>query len=176
MIGFDAGGVRFQYRVGGICVADGDVLLHRAVAEDLWSLPGGRCEAGEAAAETVHREMREETGADVTVGPLLYVIDNHFTHGGVRCHELGLYFACALPPDHPFGDRATDHAGIEDAAHLVFRWFPLASLADVPLYPPCLRDALPRPAAGTRYLVQPDTAANRVEHYAMGGNVEGAGR
>ena len=180
MIAFDVGGIWFQYRVGGVCIAGGDVLLHRAANEDFWSLPGGRCEAGEAAAETVRREMLEEIGANITVGPLLYVVDNHFTHGGVRCHELGLCFACGLPPSHPFCDRSREHLGIEkargEALQLIFRWFPLTSLADVPLYPPCLRDAFAEPTVGTRYLVQPDTAANRVEHDAMGGHTEGATR
>lgn len=169
MIAFDVGNRWFQYRVGGVCVEGGDVLLHRAATDDFWALPGGRCEAGEAAVDALRREMWEETGADVAVGPLLCVVENFYTHSDKPHHELGVYFACTLSPGHPYRDRTREHAGVEDthpdgvALPLVFRWFPVASLADVPLYPACLRDALAEANAGTRYLVQADNAANRTE-------------
>lgn len=161
MIHFDVGDTLFTYRVAGVCIEDRRVLLHRGEADDFWALPGGRCEIGEDAASTLAREMREEIGATVTVGPLRYVVENFFTHWGRRFHELGLYFACALPTDHPFRDLMREHEGIEDmhphgaAVRLIFRWFPVASLGGVPLYPAYLREALAMPPA-VRHIVQRD--------------------
>jgi ADP-ribose pyrophosphatase YjhB (NUDIX family) len=39
--------------------------------EGLWSLPGGRVEPGETDAAAVVRELREETGLQVTLGALI---------------------------------------------------------------------------------------------------------
>jgi ADP-ribose pyrophosphatase YjhB (NUDIX family) len=65
MITFDEDHVRFTNRIVGIAY-DGDrVLLHRAITDDFWALPGGRAELLETAAETLRREMREEMNETV---------------------------------------------------------------------------------------------------------------
>ncbi|GAB3655734.1 NUDIX hydrolase [Actinocorallia lasiicapitis] len=48
----------------------GRVLLLRN-ERDEWELPGGKIEAGESPRDAVAREIGEETGWTVTVGPLL---------------------------------------------------------------------------------------------------------
>lgn len=59
--------------VGAIAIDAGRILLirrGRPPSAGLWSLPGGRVEPGETDAEAVRREVAEETGLDVEVGPL----------------------------------------------------------------------------------------------------------
>jgi 8-oxo-dGTP diphosphatase len=67
----------FNVGVTGIVRADdGRVLLlrHRLWPQDRqWGFPGGFAKRGEQFAETVVREVREETGLTVTVGRLLEV-------------------------------------------------------------------------------------------------------
>jgi ADP-ribose pyrophosphatase YjhB (NUDIX family) len=141
VITFVLPGGRFIYRAVAVMVQEGHVLLHRAERDDFWSLPGGRCELLETAAATVRREMREELGTDVTVERLLWVVENFFVFDGPH-HELGLYYFVSLPPESGLLDVSATFAGQEEQLPLIFRWFPVADLAGVPLYPVFLRDAL----------------------------------
>ena len=67
----------FSVGVTGVVRADdGRVLLlrHRLWPEDMqWGFPGGFAKRGEQFTETVVREVREETGLTVSVGPLIEV-------------------------------------------------------------------------------------------------------
>jgi ADP-ribose pyrophosphatase YjhB (NUDIX family) len=62
MITFNAGAWRFNYRVGGVIVRDGHVLLMRMGSENFWFVPGGRIEAAEPTKAALEREVAEELG------------------------------------------------------------------------------------------------------------------
>lgn len=63
----------------GAFVFDGErvLLVQRGTppGEGLWTVPGGKLESGERLADAVAREVREETGFVVEVGPLVEVVE-----------------------------------------------------------------------------------------------------
>jgi ADP-ribose pyrophosphatase YjhB (NUDIX family) len=78
----------------------GRVLLVKRAHEPLkgeWSVPGGAVEIGETLTAAIRREVREETGLDVEVGPIVEVIDRirYDADGRVEFHYVLIDFVCA---------------------------------------------------------------------------------
>lgn len=59
-----------SYTVGAVAVLrhEGEILFLRQPHRQGWSLPGGLLDRGEATSVAVSREVREETGVQITVG------------------------------------------------------------------------------------------------------------
>jgi len=85
--------------VGAVVVDGESVLLIRRGQEPLkgeWSLPGGAVELGETLDAAIVREVREETGLDIAVGPVVEVLDRLrlASDGRVRFHYVLIDFLC----------------------------------------------------------------------------------
>ena len=122
LIRLNAGRSRFQMRVAGLGFRDGHVLVHRAEHETFWTFPGGRTEIGETSEETLRREMVEELGVDVTVGRLLWSVENFFHYEQRDWHELGLYYLMDLPGSFPFAPDEIVHRIRDGDNDLEFKW------------------------------------------------------
>lgn len=135
---FREGPQMFSFRVAGILLRGGKILLQRPVDDDGYSLPEGHVEFGEIGAETLVREFREETGADIVVHELKWVGEVTFPWGQRTCQQIGLYYrvelldAAQLPP----GDFFLGEEKMEDGvAPLAFHWAPLTELHALRVYP-----------------------------------------
>ena len=88
----------------GAVIFDGErvLLIKRAnePSKGEWSLPGGAVEVGESLEAALAREVREETCLDVTVGPVVEVLDRirrdeidrvkyHYVIVDYLCHPRG---------------------------------------------------------------------------------------
>lgn len=64
-----------------------EVVLCGRRSDRVWSLPKGTPDVGETIEQTAAREVREETGLEVSLGQSLGSIRYWFTAGGVRYHK-----------------------------------------------------------------------------------------
>jgi len=109
--------------VGAVILRAGEVLIVRRANPPLqgeWSIPGGALDLGEKLRDGVAREVREETGLDVEVGPVLDVFDSIFpdADGRTQYHYVLIDYLC-----HPLPGKAI---AASDASEL--RWAKLEEL------------------------------------------------
>ncbi len=108
--------------VGAVLIRGRDVLLVRRRYQPnkgLWSLPGGAVETGERTADAAAREVREESGLRVRVGPLVGVHETIIRSGGTVAYHYVILDYLAVP----LSGRLRPATDALDA-----RWVPLSSI------------------------------------------------
>jgi 8-oxo-dGTP diphosphatase len=85
--------------VGAVVVDSGRVLIVKRKYDPLagqWSIPGGGVEVGETLEDCVAREILEETGLTIAVGPVIEVLDRitRDDDGRVRYHFVLVDYLC----------------------------------------------------------------------------------
>ena len=126
--------------VRGLIIHDNCIALNEFNDGEHYNLPGGGAEPGETIREAVVREIKEETGLDVEVGELLFVVDHEPNKCGSRIgdiHKLHLIFRCSLagdatilPPTIPDVDPLNPDTRCNGA-----KWVPIEELGTVHYVP-----------------------------------------
>jgi len=107
------------------------LLLHRsplASNPGAWDLPAGHVEPGETLSRAARREVKEETGYDIRVGPLFHaeVFRTLSKRGKIR-PTVGVYFHCRAP--------AAKAPRLDEREHTEFAWVRVSELAEYPTTP-----------------------------------------
>ncbi len=127
-----------QYQVAaGVLQRDGKILISKrrkgSHLEGFWEFPGGKREQGESLEECLKRELFEELGIRVSVGPRIAAVPVDYP-----LKRIVLYgFCCTLEEGEP---RALEHQRI--------KWVSPLELARFKLPPPDV--VIARKLAGSR--------------------------
>jgi len=145
----------FSYRVAGICVQNGKVLLQKPTNDNGYAFPGGHVAFGETNEETLKREFMEEIGANITVGKLKWVAEIFFPWGDKPCHQICLYYmidieSTDIPKDGMF--YAKEHLEGRDFK-IEFHWIPIDKIKDINVYPNNAVELLDKLCEGVQHFV-----------------------
>lgn len=110
-----------------------EVLLARvssssATAPGVWTLPGGGVDHGEHPEESLRREVYEETGLEIDVGPVRAVVSRHFT-GLSPCGVLEDFHGIHLVYDASVTSQSDEPRVVEvDGTTDAVGWFSVAEV------------------------------------------------
>lgn len=127
----------FGYRVAGICIQNGAVLLQKPVDSSDYAFPGGHAALGETNEQTLIREFKEEMGANIRVGDLKWVGELFFPWGNKPCHQICLYYEVEIL------DARTPKSGCFTGLemhenrefNIEFHWIPIENMENYQIYP-----------------------------------------
>jgi 8-oxo-dGTP pyrophosphatase MutT (NUDIX family) len=118
-----------------LCDSGNILMVQKSSADPFnplkWEIPGGRLEVGEELSEHLKREVKEEVGLDVEIGPPLAMWQWSMGSGEAVQAVLAVSRLCYAKKsvDISFADN-TDSDHLRD-----WRWVPIGEVADMDLIP-----------------------------------------
>lgn len=127
----------FSYRVAGICIQNGKILLQKPTNDNGFAFPGGHGALGETSEETLIREFKEEIGADISVGELKWVGEIFFPWAAKPCHQICLYYAISIEDIHtPINGIFMAREQLNGRSfEMEFHWIPMDKISHIEVYP-----------------------------------------
>lgn len=125
---------------GIVCFRGDEVLLVRRGSPPLegrWSIPGGRIEWGECAADAALRELMEETGCSATLIGLVDVVDALITNSGAETDRAPSPWAHYVLVDYAARWVSGEPRAGDDASEA--RFFAVGDIAALGLWSETLR-------------------------------------
>jgi len=130
-----------SHRVGAraVVIHDGKILLNEFGNGLYYNLPGGGVDEGETIKDAARREVAEETGIDVEVGDMLYVLEYEPVHCKNlygQTPQISIVFECSVKGDTSIKpatipDYSPDDPTITSKAV----WMPIENLENIEYVP-----------------------------------------
>ena len=142
-------------RTVGVLVPDGKLLVQHDRGGSEYALPGGHVRIGETTADGLVREYKEETGADIKVGKLLWTEECFWQWNGVKVHNIAFYYLIELAGDSDIPDTGV-FISHKDNSRVVLGWVQIEKLADMRIYPEFIKEQIYNLDAAPRHFVTRD--------------------
>ncbi len=128
-----------------VIIEDGKLLTVKFYenGSTYYILPGGGQEHGENLHQALIRECKEEIGADIEIGDLIFVREyigkNHeLAAYHSHAHQVEFMFICTISDGNILSENGTN----PDKGQIGVEWLPISKLLEYQLFPRALRSYL----------------------------------
>ena len=134
---------KFKFRVAGIVISNGKILVDKMRNNDFYCFPGGHVEVCEDTRKAAIRELKEELYFKFKIKNLLFIHENFFNAHKKKFHELCFYYL-VCPTEKDFKPRDIIFSEIDNNEQLFhdYRWIELSDLKETDVRPKVIFERL----------------------------------
>lgn len=130
-----------NFRSVGVLIRNNKILVQRDKNGTDYALPGGHVKIGESSKDTLIREYKEETGADIICKRLLWVEECFWEWNKVKTNTIAFYYLIELSSDDAIPDDM-EFISQKDNCNVLLGWMPIERLSSVTIYPSFIKDKI----------------------------------
>ena len=141
---FAKNGVVFNYRVAAIIRHNNKLLVQKSTKVSHVTVLGGRCNLDEDSASAIKREIKEETGFDVTIIKELGIVENFFTSSfdNKKYHEILIVYEVEFKDKNAYNLESIKSLEEDHEKYLNYVWLEIDELKQMAFHPSILLEML----------------------------------
>ncbi len=141
-----------NFRSVGLLIRDNKILVQRDKNGAEYALPGGHVIIGETAIQSLIREYKEETGADIICKDLIFTEECFWGWKNKLTHTIAFYYIIELMDKNGIPDTG-EFVSQKDNCDVVLGWMPIEELNNITIYPPFLKDEINNLPKHTKHFI-----------------------
>jgi ADP-ribose pyrophosphatase YjhB (NUDIX family) len=129
-----------SYRTVGVLIRNDKILVQREIDGTDYALPGGHVIVGETSEESLLREYKEETGADIICSRMIWVEETFWKWHGKNAHTIAFYYLISLKNENDIPDNLFQSH--KDNCNVLLEWVFIDKIKELTIYPSFLKDKI----------------------------------
>jgi len=129
-----------HFRTAGILIRDGKILVQREKDGNEYALPGGHVHMGETTEQSLVREYKEETGADIVCERLVWVEEVFWKWNDKAAHGIVFYYLITLKNNSNIPDEY--FMSHKDNCNLILEWVSIEEMKKLTIYPAFIKEKI----------------------------------
>jgi ADP-ribose pyrophosphatase YjhB (NUDIX family) len=130
-----------NFRSVGVLIRKNKVLLQRDKDGSEYALPGGHVKIGESSMDSLVREYKEETGANIICERLIWTEECFWKWNKKLTSTIAFYYLISLCNDTDIPDNG-EFVSQKDNCNVILGWIPLTELKPLTIYPSFLKEKI----------------------------------
>lgn len=141
-----------NFRSVGVLIRNNKILVQRDKDGSEYALPGGHVKIGESSIDSLIREYREETGADIICERLIWTEECFWEWNKKSANTIAFYYLIGLRNDTDIPD-SVEFVSQKDNCNVLLGWLPLDELKSLTIYPSFIKEKIFNISSNTEHFV-----------------------